>query len=601
MQKRQSRNPPAKHKHIHLNVEHQRHLLSLHQESMVLRQVLLKINDMPGAKASTEASRTHGVNVPVLTRKMSLAAKSIAQAPLTYTTPRKSGLMTCAIEEPKTNSLREKFKAMVKEYSVQDEPVNTVQVRPTRQEKGSRLSTGEGREEQGKEVETERSPGSDLLGTRAAMSPRTAMKYYVQHLSLYELQEMKQFPEVHFIGPHSQKFPANPDHPQLNYGYDDKEGDYNIVLQDHLAYRYEILEILGQGSFGRVVKCLDHKTGATLAIKIIRNKKRFHEQALTEVKILQQLVEWDPEDKHHNVRMTDYFYFRHHLCIACECLSINLYEFVKSNQYQGFSLSLIKRFTVQLLQSLSLMYKHRLVHCDLKPENILLKHPAKSTIKVIDFGSSCLDSEKVYTYIQSRFYRSPEVILGMTYTMAIDMWSLGCILAELYTGLPIFPGEDEQEQLACVMEVLGVPERYLINIGSRQQLFFDATGKPFIKPNSKGKKRRPGSKTLSHVLRCHDSVFLDFLGKCLLWDPEKRLKPDEALQHEWITQSAKHPSAKHTPPALDLTKVARAILPGEEDPKSPPATTTARIAATDPSHLYYHLTHGFRAENEGTH
>jgi dual specificity tyrosine-phosphorylation-regulated kinase 2/3/4 len=74
------------------------------------------------------------------------------------------------------------------------------------------------------------------------------------------------------------------------------------------------------------------------------------------------------------------------------------------------------------------------VHCDLKPENILLKGPTKSTIKLIDFGSSCFENERLYTYIQSRFYRSPEVILGMPYGMPIDMWSFGCILAELYSG-----------------------------------------------------------------------------------------------------------------------------------------------------------------------
>jgi len=78
----------------------------------------------------------------------------------------------------------------------------------------------------------------------------------------------------------------------------------------------------------------------------------------------------------------------------------------------------------------------------------------------------------VYTYIQSRFYRSPEVILGMNYAMAIDMWSVGCILAELYTGVPIFPGENEHEQLACIMEVIGMPDASIVNRSSRKKLFF---------------------------------------------------------------------------------------------------------------------------------
>jgi dual specificity tyrosine-phosphorylation-regulated kinase 2/3/4 len=154
---------------------------------------------------------------------------------------------------------------------------------------------------------------------------------------------------------------------------------------------------------------------------------------------------------------------------------------------------------------------------------------------VIDFGSSCFENEKVYTYIQSRFYRSPEVILGITYNMAIDMWSLGCILAELYTGYPLFPGENEQEQLACIMEIQGLPDKYLIEKSTRKRVFFDSNGSPRPVVNSKGKRRRPGSKTLTQALKCNDEVFLDFISRCLQWDPEKRMKPDEGLMHEWIT------------------------------------------------------------------
>lgn len=158
---------------------------------------------------------------------------------------------------------------------------------------------------------------------------------------------------------------------------------------------------------------------------------------------------------------------------------MNLYEFIKSNDFRGFSLRLIRRMTKQMLSSLVLLKGKRVIHCDLKPENILLAHPMHSEIKVIDFGSSCFEHEKVYTYIQSRFYRSPEVILGMTYGMPIDMWSLGCILAELFTGYPIFPGENEQEQLACIMEVFGPPEKHLIEKSTRKKLFFGIYSSPF--------------------------------------------------------------------------------------------------------------------------
>ena len=214
---------------------------------------------------------------------------------------------------------------------------------------------------------------------------------------------------------------------------------------------------------------------------------------------------------------------------------MNLYEFIKLHDFKGFSLKLIRRFTKQMLNSLLLLQSHKIIHCDLKPENILLAHPAHSEIKVIDFGSSCHENERVYTYIQSRFYRSPEVILGMTYGMPIDMWSLGCILAELLTGYPIFPGENEQEQLACIMEVFGPPDKHLIEKATRKKLFFDSMGKPRLTVSSKGKRRRPSSKTLQQALKCDDEPFLDFLTKSLRWDPERRLKADEAINHEFIT------------------------------------------------------------------
>lgn len=235
------------------------------------------------------------------------------------------------------------------------------------------------------------------------------------------------------------------------------------------------------------------------------------------------------------VNFTQCFYFRGHLCIATELLGINLYEFIKAHDFTGFSLKLIRRFTKQMLSSLCLLQDKNVIHCDLKPENILLAHPLRSEIKVIDFGSSCFAKEKVYTYIQSRFYRSPEVILGMDYGIPIDMWSLGCILAELYTGFPIFPGENESEQLACIMEVFGPPEKHLIEKSSRKKVFFDSVGKPRICVSSKGKRRRPSSKTLDQVLKCNDEAFLDFLTRCLRWDPERRLKPQDAINHEFIT------------------------------------------------------------------
>jgi dual specificity tyrosine-phosphorylation-regulated kinase 2/3/4 len=395
----------------------------------------------------------------------------------------------------------------------------------------------------------------DELRKRARPQERVSAAQALQmvNLNIFERGEIIDYKEIYFCGTKSaKKHVGDLNATTANFGYDDDRGDYNIVFGDHLAYRYEVVDMLGKGSFGQVVRCVDHKTGSLVAIKIIRNKKRFHQQALVEVNILKKLREWvslvpllavhasltivqDPDNKHSMVNFTSSFYFRGHLCISTELLGMNLYEFIKAHEFKGFSLRLIRRFSKQMLSSLVCLKSHRVIHCDLKPENILLAHPLHSELKVIDFGSSCLDNEKVYTYIQSRFYRSPEVILGMSYGMPIDMWSLGCILAELLTGYPIFPGENEQEQLACIMEIFGPPEKHLIEKSSRKKLFFDSLGKPRVTVSTKGRRRRPSSKTLQQALKCDDDAFLDFIARCLRWDPERRMKPDEAMLHEFVT------------------------------------------------------------------
>lgn len=161
------------------------------------------------------------------------------------------------------------------------------------------------------------------------------------------------------------------------------------MLKDHIAYRYEIVEHLGRGSFGVAVKCFDHKTQEHVALKIIKNKKKYYYQAGVELKILQFLKDNDPDDTMNIIHMKDYVIFRKHLCITFELMSINLYEFLKLNDFEGLSLSLVRRFAIQLLYSLKFLKENDVIHCDLKPENILLKDPSKSGIKIIDFGSSC--------------------------------------------------------------------------------------------------------------------------------------------------------------------------------------------------------------------
>ncbi|KAG9391107.1 Protein kinase domain [Carpediemonas membranifera] len=403
----------------------------------------------------------------------------------------------------------------------------------------------------------------------APISPAACLKTNQAQLTHYEQSEIFQYPAIYYWGAGAHKIQGSPAQAS-NAGYDDDRGDYKFVLHDHFSYRYEVLNMLGRGSFGQVAKVYDYKTNKVVALKVIRNKKRFHHQGLIEVKILDYLRDHDPNDTTNIVRTYESFYFRNHLCVTFELLSVNLYEFMKSNNFQSLSLALIRKFAIQLLNALRYQYQHRIVHCDLKPENILLKHPLKSGIKVIDFGSSCFENEKIYTYIQSRFYRSPEIILGGDYGLPIDMWSLGCILAELYTGYPLFPGENEAEQLACIMEVMGVPPHHVISNASRRKLFFDGQNQPLPVVNSRGRKRRPGTKDLATALRCNDKDFLSFLAGCLEWDPHTRFTPDQALAHPWIMDAmmmlstpSKQPAPKQEP-AKAVTELPGPVKPTSE-------------------------------------
>ena len=170
---------------------------------------------------------------------------------------------------------------------------------------------------------------------------------------------------------------------------DDEEGYYNVLLGDHLNYRYEIIKILGKGSFAQVAACIDHKTGYKVAIKITRNTEIDHKFASSESKLLNFLMENDPSDENNIVRLIDEFYFRDHHCFVFELLHTDLFEYLKDNGFIGFETGKIREYAIQMLKALMFLEKHQLIHCDLKPENILIVDDTYKRIKLVDYGSGC--------------------------------------------------------------------------------------------------------------------------------------------------------------------------------------------------------------------
>lgn len=266
---------------------------------------------------------------------------------------------------------------------------------------------------------------------------------------------------------------------------------------------FQVISLLGQGTFAQVFKCKDVETGKTFAIKIVKNKPAFTMQAKMEIEIFRILRnkaeknilsdeagQVDGHENDHLVSLMCHFMFKEHLCLVFELLGSNLYELLKKRQFRGLPLKTVQNLIRQAILGFNELSKRNIVHCDLKPENILLVsddathlenetynktvEQESSRIKLIDFGSACIEGKSTFSYIQSRFYRSPEVMIGINYDSAIDMWSLGCVAAELFLGLPILPGFHEHDQLVRLVEMIGMLPEWMLDQGKKTQKFFNS-------------------------------------------------------------------------------------------------------------------------------
>ncbi len=220
-------------------------------------------------------------------------------------------------------------------------------------------------------------------------------------------------------------------------------------------------------------------------------------------------------------------------------MQANLYEFQKYNRDSGeapyFNCSRLQRIATQVLRSLAFMHSLSLLHCDLKPENILIRSYSRCLVKVIDVGSSCFMTDHLSSYVQSRSYRAPEVILGLPYDARIDIWSLGCILAELYSGYVLFQNDSLATLLARCVGILGpMPAR--MRQGRHAHKYFTRSGDIYERDDDAGRAflLRPKRCSLRHRLRGADAGFVDFVAGLLTLDSEARPTAAQALAHPWL-------------------------------------------------------------------
>jgi len=344
---------------------------------------------------------------------------------------------------------------------------------------------------------------------------------------------------------------------------DDEEGHLVYKIGDILQGRFKILAELGEGTFGKVVKCEDVHKGKILAIKIIKNVKKYRDAAKLEINVLSKIAKYDPKGKFLCVTMYDWFDYHGHKCIAFELLGKSVFDYLKDNDYSPYPLEHVRQMSYELCHAVAFLHANKLTHTDLKPENILFfnsdyykdypeprgereKRPEKvrilkdPQIRLIDFGSTTFDHEHHSTIVQTRHYRAPEVVMELGWDQSCDVWSIGCIMFELILGNMLFDTHSSHEHLAMMERVLGsIPAK----MAEKSKLKYFSKGKlKWDEESSSGKhvrrKVKPLARFIPRELRGDTDweEMFELIGLLLRYDPTKRITLVEAMEHPFLNK-----------------------------------------------------------------
>lgn len=359
--------------------------------------------------------------------------------------------------------------------------------------------------------------------------------------------------------------------------YDDDDGHYIVVPGADLTERYQMDKLLGQGTFGKVVKAVDRRRGNDcVAIKIIRSVQKYRDASKIELRVLRTLQANDETNRNRCIHLRDCFDYRGHICIVMDLLGQSVFDFLKGNNFVPFPNSQIQNFARQLFTSVAFLHDLNLIHTDLKPENILLCHndyqtftynrkiPSSSAtvsrqanqrrvlldteIRLIDFGSATFQDEYHSSVVSTRHYRAPEIILGLGWSYPCDIWSIGCILVEFFTGDALFQTHENLEHLAMMEAVVNARidtqlvtqvNRMTRNGGNPASKYFKRLKLDYPQADTTRASRRfvKAMKRLDDIIPKSTPFleqFLDLLHKIFVYDPSRRITAKEALKHPWF-------------------------------------------------------------------